>query len=119
MKPILLSLLIVSIISCGSKNEFAHKDLNKKNLHKLCECAELGDNDTLWLNRNTACVHTDGQYVRVGSVKKGKETGKWYHYYISKKYSLNLDSLDCYFVEKFRKRDTVFVYGVSVNRNDW
>lgn len=119
MKLILFLSLIALIISCGSKNEFAHKDMNKKNLHVLCECADLGDNDTLWLNKNTACVHTDGRYVQVGSIKKGKEIGKWYHYYISKEYPLYLDSLDCYFIEKFRRNDTVMIYGVSVNRNDW
>jgi hypothetical protein len=119
MNKILILSLVVLIISCGSKNQFAHKNMNKENLHKLKECAELGDNDTLWLTGNTACVHTDGRYVKVGSVKKGKETGKWYHYYISKEYPLNIDSLDCYFIEKFRRKDTVMVYGVSVNRNDW
>lgn len=51
MKKILFVSLMLLVISCGSKNLLAHRDMNKKNLHILTECAELGDNDTLWLTK--------------------------------------------------------------------
>lgn len=112
MKAIkLFSILIIVVIfySCKS-NDLLHRDIKKENFDSIYKCSTLKDFDSVWLNRKTVCVKTSDNFVKIGSVKRGKEQGKWYYYHVSK------DTIDCYFIEDFQKNDTVKTRIKTINR---
>ena len=113
LKYTYIILLSFFLVSCKS-NFYLHEDINDNNYSSLIAQKNAEKGDTLKLAKNIISVKDAGRYIKVGALKKGKETGKWYHYYIT-----SSDTLDCYFIEKFTKADTIIIYGKSVNRNDW
>jgi hypothetical protein len=98
-------------VSGCKSNFYLHKDINDKNYQKIFKSRDLGVNDTIWLNRRTVCVKLDTNDIKIGTIKNGKEKGKWLYYYTPE----GKDTIDCYFMEFYRKRDTVKVMVKAVN----
>lgn len=117
---ILVSLLVLTII-VGCKSQqldnafYFHKDINKENYRQMLSTAKLPDGDSLWINDRTVCIKDKNKYFRVGSIANGRKKGRWYSYYYHEK----SDSLDCYVIENFTRKDSSFVHAVSINRRDW
>ena len=113
--------LFLTIIAVNCKSQrlehqyFFHNDINKENYRQMLEAGKLQPGESLWINNRIVCVKDRGNYFRVGSVVNGKKRGKWYHYY----YHQKADTLDCYVIMKYTRKDSSYIYAVSVNRNDW
>jgi len=100
IRLIIATFLTIVLFSCNSHN-YLHRDIKTDNYNSLLKCNMLNKNDSVWLTKKTVCVKMADSYIKVGRLRNGKEEGKWYYYHV-----LN-DTIDCYFIENFRKADTL------------
>jgi len=117
IKIIFFSTCITLTISCKS-NFYLHKSINFKNYTSIINNKDLKRNDTIWLTNNTVCISIGNNRVKLGSIKKGNEKGKWYYYDIVNKNGVN-DTIYCYLIKKIQKNNTLQIFAASVNRAIW
>ena len=108
-------MLFIAILFIGCKsNPFLHNDITDKNFSAVVQHINKKEHDTLWLTPKTVCVKKGLHHLKIGSVINGREKGKWFHYY-----TVNRDTIYCYYIEKFRKKDTLVILNSSHNITSW
>lgn len=121
LKFLSLFYLLIMLSSCTS-NKYLHKTIRDNVVQSYTTFQQmegLQKNDSIWLTQKTVGIKVGDHRVKVGSVKKGKETGKWYYYYTIRTDEGIIDTLDCYLIKKYTTQDTLLLFGKSANRLDW
>ncbi len=117
-KHFLLLITFFALLSGCVQNKYLHTTISPATLPSLVKCSQGIENDTININATTICTKIGDHRIKVGSLINGKETGKWYWYYVYQN-EKNKDTLDCYLIKNFKKNDTLILHAVSTNRLDW
>ncbi|GLB48412.1 hypothetical protein [Neptunitalea lumnitzerae] len=118
MKPFIICCLLILFTSCSKPNFHLHKSITDETFKKIRDIKVLKEGDSIWLTSETLCIKDGEDVAKIGNIRKGRKRGKWYYYRITNSEE-NKDTLICYLIKQYRKRDTLQIYSSSVNWADW